>query len=180
MTLRAALVQTSLVWQDAPANRARFAALLAPLAGEVDVVVLPEMFSTGFHMQPERFAEPAAGETDDWLRAQAARLDAAVCGSVGIREGDAFFNRLLWAQPDGTVRHYDKRHLFRMGQEHEHYSAGSAPLLVRWRGWSVCPLVCYDLRFPVWSRRRPALDYELLLYVANWPAARAFSSWVQA
>lgn len=170
---RLTLVQQSLVWEGAGANRAAFAALLAPLAGSTDLIVLPEMFTTGFSMAPERLAEPEGGPTSAWLTEQARALDAAVTGSCIVRDAQGrYFNRLLWAQPDGTLRHYDKRHLFRMAREHEHYSAGAAALLVEWRGLRICPLICYDLRFPVWSRRRPGLDYDLLIYVANWPAVR--------
>jgi omega-amidase len=113
-----------------------------------------------------------------WLREQARALSAAVTGSLIVSEAGQFYNRLLWASPDGRIAQYDKRHLFRMGREHEHFAGGAAPLLVEWRGWRICPLVCYDLRFPVWSRRRPELDYDLLLYVANWPAARRYA-WSQ-
>jgi omega-amidase len=170
--LRVSLVQQPLVWHDPRANRARFAELLAPLAGRTDLVILPETFTTGFSMEVEALGEPAAGPSADWLRAQAAALDAVVTGSVITREGTRYYNRLLWACPDGEVRHYDKRHLFRMGREHQHFTAGQSAWSVSWRGLRICPLVCYDLRFPVFSRRRAGLDYELLIYVANWPSAR--------
>lgn len=170
--LRVTLVQQPLHWEDAQANRERFAVRLAPLAGTTDLVVLPEMFTTGFSMAPERLAESDDGATHEWLRSQARALDAAVTGSLIVRAGAGHYNRLLFMKPDGTAERYDKRHLFRMAHEHERYAAGEQPLLVEWRGWRICPLVCYDLRFPVWSRRRPGLDYELLVYVANWPAAR--------
>lgn len=172
--LRVTLVQQPLVWGDPAANRARFAALLAPLAGSTDLVVLPETFTTGFSMEVERLAEPAAGPTTVWLTDLAAELDAAITGSVITAAGGRYYNRLLWAEPGGAPpRHYDKRHLFRMGREHQHFTPGAAAWTVRWRGLYVCPLVCYDLRFPVFSRRRAGLDYELLVYVANWPAPRA-------
>lgn len=171
--LRITLVQQPLAWQDGEANRAAFGELLAPLAGASDLIVLPETFTTGFCMAPERLAEAPGGASSQWLRGLAARLDAAVVGSVMTAEAGRYYNRLLWAEPDGTLRHYDKRHLFRMAREHEHFSAGSEAIVIPWRGFAVCPQVCYDLRFPVFSRRRPDLDYELLLYVANWPAARA-------
>ena len=171
--LRVSLVQQPLTWQDPPANREQFAGLLGPLAGKTDLVVLPETFTTGFSMEAERLGEPAGGASVQWLRSQAAALDAAVTGSVITQEGGRYFNRLLWVTPDAQVRHYDKRHLFRMAGEHEHFTPGRAPWSVPWRGLRVCPLVCYDLRFPVYSRRRPGLDYDLLLYVANWPAPRA-------
>jgi len=177
-TLLVSLLQQPLVWQDAAANRARFEALLLPLAGRTDLVVLPETFTTGFSMEVERLGEPPGGETSAWLARLATALDAVITGSVITREGARYYNRLLWASPAGELRHYDKRHLFRMGREHEHFAAGRAAFTVAWRGFNICPLVCYDLRFPVWSRRRPDLDYDLLLYVANWPAPRA-DAWRQ-
>ena len=177
-TLRVSLVQQPLLWHDRATNRARFAELLRPLAGQTDLVVLPETFTTGFSMEVEPLAEPPDGETSEWLVQLASTLDAVITGSVITLEGARYYNRLLWASPAGELRHYDKRHLFRMGREHEHFAAGRAAWSVAFRGFSVCPLVCYDLRFPVWSRRRPGLDYDLLLYVANWPAARA-DAWRQ-
>jgi omega-amidase len=174
-SLRVSLVQQPLLWHDAAGNRERFEALLAGLAGHTDLVVLPETFTTGFSMDVERLAEPAGGPTTVWLRALAARLGAAVTGSIITADDGNFYNRLLWAEPDGGLRSYDKRHLFRMGREHQHFTSGRAAWSVSWRGFSVCPLVCYDLRFPVYSRRRAQLDYDLLIYVANWPAARAFA-----
>lgn len=176
--LRVALVQQALAWHDAAANRAHFESLLAGLAGAVDLVVLPETFTTGFSMEVESLAEPAGGPSTAWLAALAARLDAAVTGSVITRDAGRYYNRLLWAAPGEPLRHYDKRHLFRMGREHEHFTAGRAAWSVAWRNFRICPLVCYDLRFPVYSRRRAGLDYDLLLYVANWPAARA-DAWRQ-
>ena len=177
-SLRVALAQQPLAWQDAAANRAHFEALLLPLAGRTDLVVLPETFATGFSMEVERLAEPAEGPSAAWLADLAVRLDAAVAGSVITVQDGRYYNRLLWAAPGEALRHYDKRHLFRMGREHEHFTPGRSAWCVRWRGFSICPLVCYDLRFPVFSRRRSQLDYDLLLYVANWPAARA-AAWRQ-
>ena len=170
--LRIALVQTSLYWEDAAANHDALATKLAPLAGNVDLVVLPEMFPTGFTMRPEGLAQPPDGISAHWLRGQARRLDAAVAGSVATRDGERAVNRLLFATPDGNVSRYDKRHLFRMGGEDAHYHPGRDGLVVEWRGLRIAPLVCYDLRFPVFSRRRPDYDYDVLLYVANWPAPR--------
>lgn len=172
MTFRVTLVQQALVWQDAAANRAHFAEALAHLKGATDLVVLPEMFTTGFTMNPEHFSELADGDTRAWLLAQAAALDAAVGGSVAVNDRGRFYNRFMLAMPDGLTYWYDKRHLFRMGGEHRHYSAGSHALIIEFRGIRMCPLVCYDLRFPVWSRRRPELDYDLILFAANWPAPR--------
>ena len=172
MSFRLSIVQQSLAWHDARANRERFAGVLAPLAGATDLVVLPEMFTTGFTMKPESYAEAAAGATREWLLEQARILDAAVGGSVAVNDEGRFYNRFMLAIPGGPTYWYDKRHLFRMAGEHRKYSGGDHALIIEWRGLRICPLVCYDLRFPVWSRRRPELEYDLLIYSANWPAAR--------
>jgi len=168
--LELALIQTSLVWQDAAANRAHFAQLLEQARG-ADLVILPEMFTTGFSMNSAELAEPEEGPTYGWMREQAARLNAVVTASVIIEAADGSHrNRLLWARPDGEILHYDKRHLFRMAGEHLHYTAGERQVLFELNGWRVRPLICYDLRFPVWSRDAHGTD--LLIYMANWPAAR--------
>lgn len=168
--LQLALIQTTLVWQDAGANRAHFATLFEQARG-ADLIVLPEMFSTGFSMDSSALAEPEDGPTTQWLRQQAQDLGAVVCGSLIIQAADGSYrNRLLWARPDGSLAHYDKRHLFRMAGEHKHYSAGEQQVVLELKGWRVRPLICYDLRFPVWSRDAGGTD--LLLYTANWPAAR--------
>ena len=170
--LTVSFIQADLHWHDAAANRAAFGQQLAQLAGPTDLIVLPEMFSTGFSMAAPALAETMDGPTVAWLRAQAAAHQAVVTGSVIIEENGAYYNRLLWARPDGTLSHYDKRHLFTLAGEQRVYTAGRARLVEEWRGWRICPLVCYDLRFPVWSRNRPAAPYDLLLYIANWPAVR--------
>lgn len=168
--LELALVQTTLAWQDAEANHRHFADLLEQARG-ADLIVLPEMFTTGFSMNAAQLAEPEEGPAYAWLREQAARLEAVVTGSVIIEAADGSYrNRLLWARPDGEVLHYDKRHLFRMAGEHKHYAAGEQQALFELNGWHVRPLICYDLRFPVWSR--DPHDTDLLLYTANWPAVR--------
>lgn len=167
--LRISLVQTHLDWQQPAANRARLTALLAPLAGQTDLIVLPEMFTTGFTMAPETVAEPMPGPTLEWLAQQAQALGAAICGSAVI-DDDGYRNRLLFVTPEGEVHHYDKHHLFRMANEHEYYAAGQRRTLIEYRGWRLLPQICYDLRFPVWCRNRD--DYDLLLCVANWPSPR--------
>ena len=168
--LELALIQTELAWQDPAANRAHFQALLEQARG-ADLIVLPEMFSTGFCMDSAALAEPEDGPTSQWLLEQARALQAVITGSLIIQAADGSYrNRLLWARPDGNVAHYDKRHLFRMAGEHKHYAAGEQQLLLELKGWQVRPLICYDLRFPVWSRDPHTTD--LLLYTANWPAAR--------
>ena len=172
--LRLTLLQAELHWQDATANRAMFSELIAANANTSDLILLPEMFATGFTLQAAASAEPGDGASADWLRQQAVDNDTYLCGSVVIREQDKYFNRLYWAAPDGSLQHYDKRHLFRMAGEHKKYAAGTERLIVQLKDWRICPLVCYDLRFPVWSRSLN--DYDLLLYVANWPAPRR-SAW---
>src|SRR5512139_1291561 len=170
--LRVTLVQQPLVWHEPAANRANFDALLAPLAGNTDVIVLPEMFTTGFSMEVEQFAENVRGPTSEWLEHKARELRAAITGSVMTKDGAQFYNRMFWAEPDSPLRHYDKRHLFRMASEHQRFTSGAEPLVVTWRGFRICLQVCYDLRFPVFSRRRPELEYDVLIYSANWPAPR--------
>ena len=168
--LALALIQTELVWQDPAANRARLEPLLAQAAG-ADLIVLPEMFNTGFSMESARLAEDEDGPTSLWLQQQARQLQAVVTGSLIVRAADGrYHNRLLWARPDGSLAHYDKRHLFRMAGEHQHFSPGERQALFELNGWRIRPLICYDLRFPVWSR--DAVGTDLLLYTANWPAAR--------
>ena len=169
--LRVTTVQVALAWEDPEANRRRFAAQFRGLAGHTDLIVLPEMFSTGFSMDAARLAEDMDGPTVGWLREEAVALGCVVTGSLIVLDGDRYFNRLVWARPDGSLEHYDKRHLFRMAREQDHYAAGGRRLTTEIKGWRVCPMVCYDLRFPVWSRNRA--DYDLLVYVANWPARRA-------
>ena len=176
--LRVTLIQQALVWQDPAGNHQQFESLLTPLAGHTDLVVLPETFTTGFSMDVERLGEPAGGPTTQWLQRMSAETDAVITGSVITLEDGRYYNRLLWVFPSGEVRHYNKRHLFRMGREHEHFTPGRGVWSVEWRGMRICPLVCYDLRFPVYSRRRPELDYDVLVYVANWPAARTYA-WKQ-
>ena len=179
--LRVSLVQGDTVWHDPDANRAMYAELVAPLAGRTDLVLLPETFTSGFSNEALASAEDMQGPTVAWIRDQARGLGAVVTGSVQIREGQGVYNRLLWATPEGEVRHYDKRHLFRMAKEHERYAAGRDRLTVELKGWRICPLVCYDLRFPVFIRNRfgveaPArFDYDLLLFVANWPSPRRYA-----
>ena len=173
--LKATLVQGMLQWEDAAANRAAFAAKLEPLRGATDLIVLPEMFTTGFTMNTA-LAEAMDGPTVEWMKAQAARTDAAIYGSVIIAEGGKAFNRGLFVRPDGSVTHYDKRHLFRFANETDHFSAGKDRVVVEWRGWRILLQICFDLRFPVFARNRG--DYDAALYVACWPEARRYP-WAQ-
>ncbi|MFN4081282.1 MAG: amidohydrolase [Saprospiraceae bacterium] len=171
--MRLTLIQTSLLWENPTANREALARHLAPLSGETDLILLPEMFTTGFSMDAARLAEPADGPTLQWMREQAQRSAAAVGGSVMCAESGRFFNRFYFVKPDGEALSYDKRHLFGLAGETERYTRGERRLVVEWRGVRICPLICYDLRFPVWSRNSASDPYDLLVYVANWPEARS-------
>lgn len=169
--LRLSLIQSDIHWHQIGANLAMFEEKIWSLKGNTDVIVLPEMFQTGFSMKHTDLAEPMNFTTFKWMKQMAAQTQAVVTGSFMVKEEGKVFNRLIWMQPNGEWQKYDKRHLFRMADEHEHFNFGSERLIVEWKGWKVCPMVCYDLRFPVWARNRN-LEYDLLLYVANWPAVR--------
>jgi len=174
--LKVALVQAATVWRDAAANRTLYADLVRPLAGRADLIVLPETFLSGFSNEAIAQAEHMGGEGMAWLAVLAREVGAVVTGSLVMRDGDRVYNRLIWMRPDGSHAHYDKRHLFRMAGEHERYAGGGERLIVEIEDWRICPQVCYDLRFPVWARNRMGadgrLDYDLLLFVANWPKPR--------
>lgn len=170
--LHLTLLQTGLHWENPTANRAMLEEKIFALPEKTDLIVLPEMFTTGFTMNAKPLAEPMNLTTFRWLKQMAAQTDAVVTGSYIVQEKGRFYNRLIWMEPDGSFDVYDKRHLFRMAGEEQTYAGGAKRLVKSWRGWNICPLICYDLRFPVWSRNA-GLEYDLLLYVANWPAARS-------
>jgi omega-amidase len=170
--LRVTLVQSHLHWEDAAENRALFTAKFKDLRGTTDLVVLPEMFTTGFTMRSRELAEGMDGRTVAWMKEQAHAMGAALYGSAIIREGDDRYNRGLFVTPDGTVTTYDKRHLFRFAKETDHYTAGAERVVVEWRGWRILLQICFDLRFPVFARNRG--DYDAILYVANWPEVRRY------
>lgn len=171
--LNITLLQSSLHWESPVKNLEAFSAKLAALPA-TDILILPEMFTTGFTMRPDLLAEEAGGPGLRWMQQQAEEKQCVVTGSISVKDRQQYYNRLYWVRPDGSFDTYDKRHLFRMGREHEHYQAGSGKLIVEWKGWKICPLVCYDLRFPVWSRNTASDPYDLLIYVANWPEVRSF------
>lgn len=170
--LNVCLIQTDLFWEDVTANLAALEEKISAIEDTVDVIVLPEMFNTGFTMNTST-AEPMNLTTTRWMKTIALQTKALVIGSFAVKEEGYFYNRLMCVKPDGTFVHSDKRHLFRMGQEHDTYRPGNSRLSVAWKGWKICPLVCYDLRFPVWSRNLAEDPYDLLVYVANWPAKRS-------
>lgn len=176
--LNITLVQGNTRWHDPQANRDYYGELLKRETHKTDIFILPETFTSGFSNEAIADAETMAGATLAWMLGKAREHSAVITGSVQMREGAQVFNRLVWAQPDGEHKYYDKRHLFRMANEHKRYAAGDKRLTIEYKGWRICPLVCYDLRFPVYSRNcfsretTNRFDYDLLLYVANWPAAR--------
>ena len=172
--LRIAAIQSELYWEDITANLAHFEEEIAKITTNPDIIILPEMFSTGFSMNSKTLAEPMNLTTFKWMKQMAAKTNALMIGSFIASENNQFYNRLLWMEPSGDFDTYDKRHLFRMGNENEHFSAGKNRLIRNWKGWNICPLVCYDLRFPVWSRNVNN-EYDILIYVANWPQARAYA-----
>ena len=177
--IRIALVQTDLHWQDKTANLAMLEEKIWDLKGRCDLIILPEMFPTGFSMEAEKLAEPMNLHIHKWMKQMAAQTGAVVTGSAIITEGGKYYNRLLWVQPDEYTDHYDKRHLFRMAQEEKTYSAGAKLPIFSLKGWHICPQICYDLRFPVWSRNGwedGIAGYDVIFYVASWPAARS-SAW---
>ena len=171
-TLNIAVIQSELSWHDAPANRDRFAERISSLDASCDLIVLPEMFTTGFSMDAPGQAESMDGPSMQWLADTSAKAGAAICGSLIISDTGHYYNRYILMRPDGSFEHYDKRHLFRLAGEGEHYSAGFAFPVISLNDWRIRPMVCYDLRFPLWSRRHKDADYDLLIYVANWPSAR--------
>lgn len=170
MPVEIALVQTSLTWEDPEANLRHFSRLLQSETIRTDLFVLPEMFTTGFTMSPQNIPPGEEARTLDWMREMADRTGAAVTGSLVAGEGGKYYNRLFFVEPGGAYETYDKRHTFTLAGEDRVYERGRVRKLIRFRGVTICPLICYDLRFPVWSRNTE--DYDLLLYVANWPAPR--------
>ena len=168
--LRVSIVQSILHWEDADTNLKMFDAKLKDISSETDIIVLPEMFNSGFTMKAEKVAEEMSGKTVNWMREKAANIGAVITGSLVIKENDHYYNRLIWAQPDGIIFHYDKRHLFTMADEDKTYTAGHKKLIIEYKGWKICPLICFDLRFPVWIRN--VEEYDVLIFVANWPEKR--------
>ena len=169
--MKVAVVQTHIIWENAVENRSHLSQIINGSLEEIDLIVLPEMFSTGFTMHPKKVAETMQGDTILWLQHLAQAKNCAITGSLVIEEQGKFYNRLVFVFPDGTLKHYDKRHLFSLAGEHKEFSAGKNRLIVEYKGWKICPLICYDLRFPVFSRNSE--EYDLLIYVANWPEVRS-------
>ena len=171
MNLKITVLQSELHWENVDKNLSMFTDKIASITDATDLIVLPEMFTTGFTMDSAKFAETKSGKTIQWMKLQAKNKNAAIVGSIIIAEEGKYYNQLIWANPDGEIWSYNKRHLFRMAGENQYYSAGTERIIVDWKGWKICPLICYDLRFPVWSRNQMPL-YDCLIYIANWPEAR--------
>ncbi|WP_426432213.1 amidohydrolase [Winogradskyella sp. HB-48] len=168
-TLTVALIQTDLVWENPEANRKNLEQKVNAING-ADIIVLPEMFSSGFTMNASAVAETMDDETITWLKALSKSKNSAIAGSLVISENGNYYNRLVFIEPTGKITPYDKRHTFTLAGEHKVYTAGNERTIIDYKGWKICPLICYDLRFPVWARNTE--DYDILIYVANWPKLR--------
>jgi predicted amidohydrolase len=169
--LNITLIQSDLHWEDKERNLEMFSGKIALINDLTDLIILPEMFTTGFSMQPEKFAEPMDGRTVSWMKEEAMKKKCVVTGSFICEENGKHYNRLVWMRPDGSCSVYDKRHLFSMGDENNHYTVGTKKIIEELKGWKICPLICYDLRFPVWARN--TAHYDLLIYIASWPERRS-------
>jgi predicted amidohydrolase len=170
--LKITLFQGYLFWENIDKNLQNISLRLSGIREKTDLIILPEMFNTGFTMDAAKLAEPMQGKTMQWMQKTARQYSCVVTGSLIITEDEKFYNRLIWMRPDGTYECYDKRHLFGMAKEHLTYTAGKKKLIVELKGWKICPVICYDLRFPVWLRNVDEA-YDLLIIVANWPERRA-------
>lgn len=168
--MKTALIQSAIIWENPEANRNYFEQKINTISESIDLIVLPEMFTTGFTMNPETVAETMDGKTMGWLQSLAKAKKTAITGSLIVTDNNNFYNRLVFVFPLGEIQFYDKRHLFTLAGEDKVYTSGTQKLIVDYLGWRICPLVCYDLRFPVFARN--VENYDLLLYVANWPKPR--------
>lgn len=174
--LNITIVQTTLIWENVEANLVHFSEKLKNITGS-DLIVLPEMFTTGFAVDRTDIAEEPDGKGFQWMQKTAREKNCVITGSIAVKENGKLYNRLYWVRPDGSFESYDKRHLFQMADEHKFFSRGEKKLIVDLHGWIICPLICYDLRFPVWSRNRlinNKAEYDILIYVANWPEVRSY------
>jgi omega-amidase len=168
--LNVTFVQSDIIWENKHENLKNFSEKIKAHKEASDIIILPEMFNTGFTMDSNKFAEQPEGLTFQWMKDISAEKGCVVTGSYIVEDNKEYYNRLVWMLPDGTFHYYNKRHLFRMAGEHEHFSAGKKRIILELKGWRICPLICYDLRFPGWSRNRN--DFDLLIYIASWPAKR--------
>ncbi|WP_111308517.1 amidohydrolase [Confluentibacter sediminis] len=171
--LTIAIIQSDLIWEDPKQNRKNFSEKIEAISDRIDIIILPEMFSTGFSMNAVQWAEPMDGKTVMWMQKTALETHAAIVGSLIIKEDNKFYNRLLFVEPSGAITHYDKRHTFTLGGEDKVFASGIEKVIIDYKGWKICPLICYDLRFPVWARNTE--NYDVLMYVANWPKPRVMA-----
>ena len=169
--MRTTLIQSNLIWEKKKENIESFNKQIEDIKEETDLIILPEMFTTGFSMQPEKWAEETNGKSLKQMQAWATSKNSAIYGSFIVEENKSYYNRAYFVFPDGSFEYYDKRHLFRMAKEEMHYSSGERRVIVEYKGWKILLQICYDLRFPVWSRNN--LNYDLAIYVANWPERRS-------
>lgn len=169
--LKITVIQTYLFWENIDKNLQNLSLKLNAIIERTDLIILPEMFSTGFTMNAPQLAEEMNGKTMKWMQEKAKKFDAVITGSIIIQENKKYYNRLIWMKTDGTYQYYDKKHLFGLAKENEVYTAGNKKLIVELNGWKIMPTICYDLRFPVWLRNNKE-QYDLLLVVANWPEKR--------
>ena len=168
--LNITIVQSEIIWEDVNANLQMFSKKIEKIAN-TDIIILPEMFNTGFSMNSKNLAETTDDKSVTWLKTKAKEKKSVIVASLIIKENGNYYNRLFWVNPDGSYEYYNKRHLFRMANEHNYYTAGTDEIIINYKGWRIKPLICYDLRFPIWSRNKN--DYDLLIYVANWPERRS-------
>lgn len=167
--LKITIIQPDIIWENIQANLEKYSEMISEIEN-TDVIILPEMFTTGFSMQPEKLKETMDGISVQWMKKTSAKKNAAIVGSLIIEDEGKIFNRAVWIFPDGKSQYYNKRHLFTLGQEHLNYSAGNEKIIVEFKGWKFCPLICYDLRFPEWTRNTE--NYDVVIFMANWPSPR--------
>lgn len=173
--LKVSFIQSDLIWNDSSANLKVFENHLNNIEEETDIIVLPEMFNTGFVVEPDTVDKHSSQEALNWMQSKAAKKNAVICGSMIVKEHNHYYNRFYWVEPDGKFQTYDKRHLFSLGGENKFFSNGHSNTIIEYKTWKIKPLICYDLRFPVWAKntyRNGQFEYDLLIYVANWPVAR--------
>jgi predicted amidohydrolase len=179
--LNITFIQSNLAWKDHKANLSSFSAKIAHIAQQTDLIILPEMFNTGFVVQPQEIDKSAAPESLTWMKQTANQLNIPICGSMIVEEEEKYYNRFYWVLPNGDFETYNKRHLFSLGNEHLRFTKGTENITIEYKGWKIRPLICYDLRFPVWAKNT-FIDgdyaFDLLIYAANWPAARSYA-WKQ-
>lgn len=175
--LRVSVLQTDLIWEDIPGNLQKLEQQLEALENSSDLIILPEVFNTGFPVDPLKFAEKENGITIKWMAKMAKQMNCIITGSILFDEDAKFYNRLIWMHPDGVYDHYSKRHVFSLGDEADTIQAGQENTILKLKGWNIKPQICYDLRFPVWAKNaysEQGFEYDVLIYVANWPEARSF------